>query len=364
MKSMEVMDDSSESGKKNQRPSRILSSLRRNVNVFRSATTGGGANQVLEHETRPLTTSMSGGAHVIGGIGIGAHTHTTGNSSSDKHPHGHALPTHTKSNFEIYSVRDRRDATAKRAFKVQVPKRMLYYTILVFLVLPLALFLWKEMHLDNHGVPATHDLVKSNMRGRGHDVYPTWMEQAVDTVWNDHDHHDTPANEIVGTITNDTKTADQPHHNDIGESVGTLDKVNTDNENDIDNHSNRTSGLPGDMVGTHTDAPSDSSSVLGSVSSTAIIFVTGIESDPATEPTGDSVESTTEPVSTGASDGGDGDHDIALGDVDTDPGTGTGTKLSSESAGDLLGASLDSLRTETLDVISIPSKDDDDMHLR
>jgi hypothetical protein len=344
MKPMEVMDDSSESDKKNQRPSRILSSLRRNVNVFRSAT-GGGANQVLEHETRPLTASMSGGAHVIGGIGIGAHTHvhthTTGNSSSDKHPHGHALPTHTKSNFEIYALRDRRDATAKRAFKVQVPKRMLYYTILVFLVLPLALFLWKEMHLDNHDVhrdPTTHDLVKSNMRGTGHDVYPTWMEQAVDTVWND---HDTPTNEIVGpTITNDT-----------------FIEVIADNENDIQDNSNSTSGLPSDIVDTDTDATGDSSKVLGS--STETISATGIESDPAKEP----VESTTkvEPVSTGAEKGSIEDHDATPG---RDGDTGTGTNLSSKISGDLLGASLDSLGKETLGVASKSSKDDDDVKLR
>ena len=360
MKPMEVMDDSSESGKKNQqRPSRILSSLRRNVNVFRSATVGNGANQVLEHETRPLTASMSGGAHGTGGI-VG--------TSSGKHPHGHALPTHTKSKFEVFSVRDRRDTTGKRAFKVEVPKRMLYYTILVFLVLPLALFLWKEMHLDNHSRdPATHDLVKANMRGHRHDVYPTWMEDTLHSpLWND-----PSPNEIGGVTTaaaNDTKTTtDQPHHNDIGENVGAWDEVISD-EISSSSSSNNSSGLPNSMVDPGKDVPGDSSSSLRSVSrSTEIISATtGIESDdPAKEQKTDSVKSsmdTTKPVSTDDDDGGTGNHDAALGGGDV--GTGTGTKLSSESAGDLLGARLDSLGKESLGGGKTPSKDDDDVQIR
>jgi hypothetical protein len=393
MKPMEVMlddTDSSESGKKNQRPSRILSSLRRNVNVFRSATGTGG------DETRPLTASMSGGAHgttggIGGGIGLlGASSQQAGTNSSDnKLPHGHAVPTHTKSKFEIYSVRDRRDATAKRAFKVQVPKRMLYYTILVFLVLPLALFLWKEMHLDNHANhdPATHDLVKSNMRVRGHDVYPTWMEDTLhSTVWND---HDAPANEIVGSHTtapatdaadtaNDTEPADQPHQshshshgNDIGENDGAWDEVVTDHSSN--SNGNSTSGLPDDMV------DPDSSSLLGSVlSSTETISATntGIESDHAKEQKTDSIDSSRDTTTTITSVSVDGDDDDAGGTENHDAtlqlrggagdaGTSTGTKLSSESAVDLLGASLDSLVKQRLGGGGNKlSKDDDDGPVR
>lgn len=367
---MEVMDDSSESGKKNQRPSRILSSLRRNVNVFRSA---GGASQVMEHETRPLTTSMSGGGATGGATGTASDNH---HLHPHPHGHGHALPTHTKSNFEIYSVRDRRDATAKRAFKVQVPKRMLYYTMTVFLVLPLALFLWKEMHLDNHAAnrdPA-HDLVKSNMRGH-HDVYPTWMEEAVGSVWND---PISTANEIVGTnaAANDTsvmpETAkDQPHSNDVGAYVGAWDEIiaENDNQDDIeienDNHSNKTQGIPDDMVNSNTLATVDSFPV-GSVSSTEIISATGI--DPVKEQKIESVDiesSTSKSVSAGANDGGAGDQDTTP-SVDRDTGAGTGTdtdtntRRSSELAGDLLGAGLDSIGKEKLGVLNKPSKDDDD----
>ena len=48
-----------------------------------------------------------------------------------------------------FSVRDRKDATAKRRFRVEVPTRMLNYVVLVFFVLPLFLFLYREMHLHN-----------------------------------------------------------------------------------------------------------------------------------------------------------------------------------------------------------------------
>jgi hypothetical protein len=50
-----------------------------------------------------------------------------------------------KGAFE-FSVRDHSDATAKRGFRVQVPKRMICYTVLVFFVLPIFLFVYVEMH--------------------------------------------------------------------------------------------------------------------------------------------------------------------------------------------------------------------------
>lgn len=54
-------------------------------------------------------------------------------------------PLRATENFEI-SLRDKTDATAKRGFRVQVPKKMLSYFVLVFIVLPLALFLYMEVH--------------------------------------------------------------------------------------------------------------------------------------------------------------------------------------------------------------------------
>ena len=45
-----------------------------------------------------------------------------------------------------FSMRDHTDATAKRGFRVQVPKRMVLYTALVFLCLPLSMFGYVEIH--------------------------------------------------------------------------------------------------------------------------------------------------------------------------------------------------------------------------
>jgi hypothetical protein len=50
-----------------------------------------------------------------------------------------------KNTFE-FSVRDTSDATAKRGFRVQVPKKILGYVMLVFFILPLILFLYVEVH--------------------------------------------------------------------------------------------------------------------------------------------------------------------------------------------------------------------------
>jgi hypothetical protein len=50
-----------------------------------------------------------------------------------------------RENFEI-SLRDKNDATAKRAFRVQVPKRMLTYTVCIFFVAPLFLFGYFQVH--------------------------------------------------------------------------------------------------------------------------------------------------------------------------------------------------------------------------
>eukprot|EP00545_Synedropsis_sp_CCMP1620_P003294 CAMPEP_0119014442 /NCGR_PEP_ID=MMETSP1176-20130426/9743_1 /TAXON_ID=265551 /ORGANISM="Synedropsis recta cf, Strain CCMP1620" /LENGTH=261 /DNA_ID=CAMNT_0006967621 /DNA_START=118 /DNA_END=900 /DNA_ORIENTATION=+ len=50
-----------------------------------------------------------------------------------------------KDAFE-FSVRDHSDATAKRGFRVQVPKRIICYTVIVFFVLPIFLFVYVEMH--------------------------------------------------------------------------------------------------------------------------------------------------------------------------------------------------------------------------
>lgn len=55
-----------------------------------------------------------------------------------------AAGTRRTTAFEI-SIRDKGDATAKRGFRVQVPKRILTYTVLVFVIAPLFLFWYAEV---------------------------------------------------------------------------------------------------------------------------------------------------------------------------------------------------------------------------
>jgi len=128
------MDDLSEGGKKRRHGnSSIMSSLRRNV-----------------ARTSMWSTSTS--------------------EPSKGHPSSHSKP----SAFEnIYTVRDKSDATAKRAFRVQIPRRLLYYTAAVFLVLPLFIFGWKETHLH----PEQHNVVVKHHLRHHHDRRPAWMDE-------------------------------------------------------------------------------------------------------------------------------------------------------------------------------------------
>ena len=81
--------------------------------------------------------------------------------------------------FEIYH-RDKSDATAKRAFRVQVPMRMIYWTCSIFIILPLTIFLWKEIHLhpiDNLDSRSPRgDGTIGGTRG-GRNQFPAWMEE-------------------------------------------------------------------------------------------------------------------------------------------------------------------------------------------
>jgi hypothetical protein len=54
------------------------------------------------------------------------------------------------SRFHI-DVRDKRDASAKRRFRVNLPKPILAILVLVFVVVPLLIFFYKEVHIhENH----------------------------------------------------------------------------------------------------------------------------------------------------------------------------------------------------------------------
>lgn len=78
-----------------------------------------------------------------------------------------AAPTR-RENFEIISLRDKSDATAKRGFKVQVPKRMLTYSALIFIVAPLFLFGYMEVHNTKH-----HNYHPETGDSKGHEYLPT-----------------------------------------------------------------------------------------------------------------------------------------------------------------------------------------------
>ena len=116
---------------------------------------------VLE-EMRPMMSSSSsasgsmgaqtpsGGGGGPGGGGLSASTSASlaalmgnrGAVGGTKRPPrlgGAGANNNNSNNMEIWSVRDRTDATAKRGFRVQVPKRLLAYVMLVFFVLPLLL---------------------------------------------------------------------------------------------------------------------------------------------------------------------------------------------------------------------------------
>lgn len=77
------------------------------------------------------------------------------NNKSDGMPIKSNKGKSSSENFE-FSVRDHSDATAKRGFRVQVPKRIMCYTMLVFVVIPVFLFVYVEMHKKSSGKHAKH----------------------------------------------------------------------------------------------------------------------------------------------------------------------------------------------------------------
>ena len=129
-----------------------------NRNVFRRGVPHTHSNDGLM--MMQLSTAGGGG----GGSGdLKIMATASGSSKSQRHPTTAATNSTTASAprsgniipsmLEI-SVRDKSDAAAKRRFRVQVPTRLVRYVMLVFLVLPLVAFFWKETHLhgreDNH----------------------------------------------------------------------------------------------------------------------------------------------------------------------------------------------------------------------
>jgi hypothetical protein len=98
------------------------------------------------------------------------------------------------------------------SIRVNVPIRMMFSTLAIFLVLPLSLFIWKEMHLHpaTTGVEFKPNLRKENRDGP--DRFPTWMDKvpalSVDVKKEGQVHETTTSN---GTKDNTTMTT--PHLN-------------------------------------------------------------------------------------------------------------------------------------------------------
>jgi len=124
-------------------------------------------------------------------------------------------------NFEI-SLRDKSDATAKRGFRVQVPKRMLSYAVLVFIVAPLTLFAYMEVHrvATSHG-HAANEKVEHHFH---HDVLSLLTdgeeEQETNAVVNETAIHENAAIETGNATGTDTDAGDATSKNSTLENQG------------------------------------------------------------------------------------------------------------------------------------------------
>jgi hypothetical protein len=152
----------------------FLSSIRRTFNRNTSASSS--SIQMVAEEMRPLTKSKNSKISA-----------TTGANNA---------------NFE-FSVRDHSDATAKRGFRVQVPKRIMCYTILVFLILPVVLFAYVEMH--------KHSLKKHAARYHSYDitkVLPHLLEDGILEVDEENEENENDTTGMTNTTTTTATTTD------------------------------------------------------------------------------------------------------------------------------------------------------------
>ena len=94
----------------------------------------------IVEEMRPILLSSKKGDTSNSSSNNNNNTSSSGTGNSHHNNHGVVAGTYE------FSVRDHSDASAKRGFRVQVPKRILCYTLVVFFILPLVLFLYVELH--------------------------------------------------------------------------------------------------------------------------------------------------------------------------------------------------------------------------
>eukprot|EP00547_Thalassionema_nitzschioides_P016233 CAMPEP_0194246842 /NCGR_PEP_ID=MMETSP0158-20130606/15666_1 /TAXON_ID=33649 /ORGANISM="Thalassionema nitzschioides, Strain L26-B" /LENGTH=243 /DNA_ID=CAMNT_0038982843 /DNA_START=86 /DNA_END=818 /DNA_ORIENTATION=+ len=105
-------------------------------------------------------------------------------------------------------VRDHRDAAGKRAYRVQVPKRMIFYTCLIFVLMPVFLFSYVETHrssLKN----AKGRTKKKNKIGRN----ITIMEEIEEAIEETAEFAETLVEEIAADIVGPTLTKSEEDQN-------------------------------------------------------------------------------------------------------------------------------------------------------
>eukprot|EP00978_Attheya_sp_CCMP212_P003192 scaffold6581_cov57-Attheya_sp.AAC.20 len=135
--------------------SSVVASLRRSSAVIRSSVTNpfGTSSNEPDRETRPLlkeggssTPSSVASSPQNDALSTRLGTNATGLSGTgglggmENFEISTAPRGKNKNYFFQVRGRDRRDASAKKKFQVQVPKKMIVYVLLVFFLLPLLLF--------------------------------------------------------------------------------------------------------------------------------------------------------------------------------------------------------------------------------
>lgn len=145
-----------------------------------------------------------------------------------------AIKDHGKDAFE-FSVRDHSDATAKRGFRVQVPKRMICYTVLVFFVIPIVLFVYVEMH--------KHSLKKKAARYHTFDITKV-LPHILDDILPDDEDNSTTLENGYASMEAVSKGSDSKDSSDDAAKAKTLaeaaaGKIDVDSEHALlDNNKN------------------------------------------------------------------------------------------------------------------------------
>ena len=155
----------------------------------------------------------------------------------------HHSKSATTSLFQL-DVRDRKDASAKRRFRVNIPKKMMVILALVFLIAPLIVFLYKEAHIhenhdESHFKPEkyinvdTHDVMAHFLDHQQPANNPNATDTKSESVLNNGQEHSDTTDAAPSTKGNATNT-----DNSAGDTVGQGDPTEgaeTDGESQAQN---------------------------------------------------------------------------------------------------------------------------------